>query len=131
MVALRVPAVQWFRLWDWLWARLSCRVGAGSTCGGWAFGSLGQGMALGSGERGADLVPCLGGLFCPPPGVVDPESGLPGAVADPGGGVQHPVPNVAISQVARSGSSVKPMSLDQATRSIAVITISSQALLAA
>jgi len=32
--------------------------------------------------------------------------------------------NVAISQVARSGSSVKPRSLDQATRSIAVITIS-------
>ena len=45
-----------------------------------------------SGERGADLVPCSGDLFCPPPGVVDAESGLPGAVADPGGDVQHPVP---------------------------------------
>ena len=30
--------------------------------------------------------------FCPPPGVVDAESGLPGAVADPGRDVQHPVP---------------------------------------
>ena len=57
----------------------------------------------GSGERGADSVPGLGGLFGPPPGLVDAEP----------------------------GSSAKPRSLDQATRSIAVITISSHALLAA
>src|SRR5664279_4248444 len=45
-----------------------------------------------SGERGADPVPAAGDLYGPPPGLVDPESGLPGAVADPGGDVQHPVP---------------------------------------
>ena len=46
----------------------------------------------GSGERGTDSVPSSGDLFGPPPGLVDAEPGLPGAVADPGGDVQHPVP---------------------------------------
>ena len=56
------------------------------------FRVAGTGDGTGSGERDADLVPGSGDLFCPPPGVVDAESGLPGAVADPGGDVQDPVP---------------------------------------
>ena len=73
----------------------------------------------------------MGDLFGPPPVEVDTEPGLTGAAGDPGGDVQHPVAEgryLAGGEVRFVGEAEQ---LVQATRSIAVITISNQALLAA
>ena len=76
-------------------------------------------------------MPGLGDLFGPPPVEVDTEPGLTGAAGDPGGDVQHPVAERRDLGGGEVWFEAKPRSLVQATRSIAVITISSQALLAA
>src|SRR6476620_375204 len=68
-----------------------CRVGwAPVPLVGWVFLS-GTVSGGGSGERGADAVPAGGDGLGPGPVGVDPQPGLPGSAADPGGDVQHPV----------------------------------------
>jgi hypothetical protein len=79
------------------------------------------------GEGGADAGPGGGDGVSPLPGCVDAQADLSGAAGEAGGHVQDPVAEGLDLAARQSGFSVKPISLVQATRSVAVTMISSQA----